>query len=497
MRPWLLIVSTAVLALTELFLLIGSYVLPRLLRETMELSGWLAMPLLGVGLMGYALYLLWRDNSQPQTTRLRLAALAIGFCILAGGLAACHPHGFAYLSSPILSPASNTYYYTAKQEGNLWALLRDYHTKMPDFGCHAQTQAAGPVLFFGLLGRFYAALPTTVPVAETLLALNPCISPDVIAKQLSKWWSYDVSALDVCSALFCGWTTILLAALTVFPLYSLGVELVGRRVGVVAVGAYTLFPSLSLFAAGIDQVHPLLTVTAGLFVMRSLRAHREDTPRASVAWALAAGVTVAIALFLSLGMLALLVLLALAVVLSVTIQASGGKRLAAVLSLWKPAIALLLPIVAFFALLYIVAGYNTISVLQTSDSLRTHGYNVLWFRPYWRYVWLNWIEAAIFAGPMLIAVILGTFWAFRKSVQHPELWALILALVILLVLMDVSGKARGETYRIWLFLAPYFALTCAGMTLADEDKVVSLVGVGILTVIYLFVLRFFIHVWGF
>jgi len=116
MRPWVLPAAAIILAAVELFLLLGSYILPDpLLRhQPMPFSGWIVMALLGCLCLGYGLCLLWRNDTSPGTVRRRLVFIALSLWVFTVGLTVCHPSGFSYLPSLVLNPASNSYYQTSR-----------------------------------------------------------------------------------------------------------------------------------------------------------------------------------------------------------------------------------------------------------------------------------------------------------------------------------------------------------------------------------------------
>ncbi len=494
-----LVVVSGAIGLGQIGLLASGAVFPEMLRKVTGPSGWLAMSAFGLVVIAAALHLLWHGDDNRRERIGALAAVVVGLCCLSAGLTVSNPHGFAYLSGLVLNPASNSYYQTARGAGSLWALLGDYHLKMASFISHAQTQGAGPVIFFGALGRLYDGPlhGATEWVARVLLDLKPGLAAGDLASEFSRWWGYPITADDVASTLLVGLTVLFLSGLTVFPLYALVREAGGRRAAVVATAAYCLIPAMLLYSCAIDQVYPLLTATAALFVVRSLAAHREAALRRTLGWAAAAGLVLAVALFLSLGAAGVVALLAIAALGSVLARAEKGRRLAEALALWRPALALAAPIVLLFGLLYLAAGYDLLAVARTSDAIRMYGYDHLWGRPYGRYLWLNWAEALLFAGPLLVPTLAGALRSVRRLKQQPEAACLILATCVVLVLIDVTGKIRGETSRMWLFLAPCAALACGMTTLDERLGRRTLAVVAALAAAFVLVLYHIVRVWGY
>jgi hypothetical protein len=75
-------------------------------------------------------------------------------------------------------------------------------------------------------------------------------------------------------------------------------------------------------------------------------------------------------------------------------------------------------------------------------------------RPYLPWLWLHFWEWALFTGVPLIVIWL-------HGVRIREKFVLTKALALTMVVLLVSGTARGETGRVWLFFSP-FVLISAG-----------------------------------
>ncbi|MCE5241250.1 hypothetical protein LLH23_22525 [bacterium] len=491
-----LVCAAALVGLVELALLLARLIVPEIQRRVLAPSAWLVLPLLGLVLLGYALMQMWRRPGPTRQVGAYLLVAVIGLTLLAGGLTVTHEWGFGYLPALVLNPASNSYYQTAREAGSLSDLLRDYDAKMTGFSSHAQTQGAGPVVCFGLLSRLLDALPTTQPVAETLLALRPGVTGDFLAKQYSRFWSYDISAQQVASALGCGWTMVLLAALALIPLYALGYGLGGGKLAVAAVGAYAVLPSLTLYSGAMDQAYPLVVAGTMLGFVRGYRACAAGRQRAAVGWALLAGLLLALGLFLSLGMGVVGAGFVIIIGLVVLLQRDASERVPLLRRLGPVLLAGLAPVLVVFAGLKLVAGYDMLSVMRVSDAYRMYGYNHLWGRPYMPFLWRNLIEAAAFVGPLLAAGAWGTWLAWRDRASHALLAAVIIALPVMLIVLDVSGKIRGETSRMWLLLAPWFALTC-GVAGTEEGAGSRVAWVALMAAAYTVIVRHCVHVWGF
>jgi hypothetical protein len=77
----------------------------------------------------------------------------------------------------------------------------------------------------------------------------------------------------------------------------------------------------------------------------------------------------------------------------------------------------------------------------------------------------NLVDLLLFAGPLVVGgFVAGVVQAWRRLVggRGGSAVNLALALGLLVVALDVSGTARGEVGRLWLFLMPLLAVVAAG-----------------------------------
>jgi hypothetical protein len=95
-------------------------------------------------------------------------------------------------------------------------------------------------------------------------------------------------------------------------------------------------------------------------------------------------------------------------------------------------------------------------------ALQQHYELVTSLRRYEWWVFYNLLDLLIFAGPLVVvgfaAALLATFRRFTTF--HP-IHAFTLALALLILALDLSGSARGEVGRLWLFFMPLLTLVAA------------------------------------
>ena len=80
-------------------------------------------------------------------------------------------------------------------------------------------------------------------------------------------------------------------------------------------------------------------------------------------------------------------------------------------------------------------------------------------RSYWPWLWMGLVDAGVFAGLPLVCVAAlalarqGRAWL--RGAARPQ--ALLWALALLVALLAVTGKNRGETARLWMIFMPLAA----------------------------------------
>jgi methylthioxylose transferase len=111
-------------------------------------------------------------------------------------------------------------------------------------------------------------------------------------------------------------------------------------------------------------------------------------------------------------------------------------------------------LVAFYAALYAVSGFDPIGTLQATEEVYRRG--IASIRPYW--YWM-----------------LGSPAAFLRVLGLPILWyalralaarrTVAIAIFAVLAVAAVAGFTKAETERIWLFFAPFVCLAAAASAL--------------------------------
>jgi hypothetical protein len=492
-RVTLPLAVAALLTVAVLWLIATGRALTALARGPVSVGLWLGLALPLLGLAGWLLVRLARQGRDvsPIGPLLGVATLTFGLYVSS---CLAHPWGFAYPAALTLNPASNSYYQTAAESGGLWLMLRDYEKKMPAMVSHAQTAGAGPVLFYGVLRGCFRGRGLTEAVGETLLGLSPGVPLAQWTATFRRAWQYPITEEDVTAALLVALAVLALAAAGVVPAGLLGWELGGPRGAAAAAALWLLTPGLTIYTCCVDQVYASIAAVILLAWLRAARAAPEARGQ-GLAWAALASLMLTLGVIGSFGLLALgapLLVLGL-----LHAPRPGGLRVLAP----RLAVLVLGPLIGY-AVLKVAAGYDLLAVTRVEDYLRMQVHIASWGRPYRVYLWLNLSEPALMSGPPLLVALIaaglppGGAAALRRGQAWPVGTAIAAALVLTLLAMDVSGRTRGETSRIYLFLTP---VACAVAAAAAERPGARrwAVSLAVLGALWLVGLRAVLNVWAF
>jgi hypothetical protein len=252
---------------------------------------------------------------------------------------------------------------------------------------------------------------------------------------------------------------LLAAAIIVMPAYGLARLLLHGRARQLATVLTAIIPALLLFTPKSVQLYALLTLI--LFWTFQSAIARDSLWRF-----LLAGTLISLMTYLSLGNAVLFPLLLLYAVLfqwlSIGHQNHGPVKYNGWLNLLKQLFVLAVGAASLWLLTWLIWGVPPWSIAQVG--LQQHYNLVTNLRRYdWWVVW-NLIDLNLFAGWPLMLGFLGSqilalhVWR-RKKLTAVDVLAF--CLLLLIILLDISGSARGEVGRIWLFFMPLLAYPAA------------------------------------
>jgi hypothetical protein len=356
----------------------------------------------------------------------------------------------AELVDRTLSNQASGFFEPAAKIKDINGLLRDYPQEMPSFASeHAQTHPPGLIVANWLTIQGFARLPALSQQMARLIWPLRCI--DV--------WLFERPPQVAAALGFWSLLPILAASLTLIPAFGLARHLLdGRAVRLASVLAATL-PSLLLFAPKSVQLYAPFTLILFWTFHSGLAGHSP--------WQiLLAGLLLSLMTYLSFGNAALFLLLLLYAGIRYWLIDRRQLDILGPSPTWteflKPMVVFALGMASIWLLVWIIFGTSPWAIAQVG--LQRHYDLVTRLRRYdWWLAW-NLVDLLMFAGWPLALGFLGSvalsvrLWR-QKRIASVDVLAL--SLVILIVVLDVSGSARGETGRIWLFFLPLLAFPAA------------------------------------
>lgn len=317
---------------------------------------------------------------------------------------------------------------------------QDWTAVMARLGGHLGTSPPGLPMLYGLLNHGLSAAPGLV---------------DSLAEPLQITWCHDYALHPYTPAQWASiWTGVLLpllAALTVLPIFALARRLRPQADARLVALWWPLVPGIASFGASWSTVYPLLSAAAFLPLLVALEA---ESRRGRWGGALAAGLLSGIATFIHFAFLPILGLFGLYTLGTWWVRRSAAARPPHRIG-WAINIGLAfgLGLLLPWAVFWLAGGDDPLSILRASLD-----YHLDLDRPYWFWVWFHVWDFALWAGLGLMLLAAAGLWhALRqRDAQPPPL--LTVALFLTLLIMTTSATTRGESGRIWLFLAPFLLL---------------------------------------
>ncbi len=303
---------------------------------------------------------------------------------------------------------------------------------------HIALSPPGLPLFYYTLNRVLAAVPGVADLLGMPLRLYQCQNYTIMA----------YSNAQLASAWF-GVLMPVWAGLTVFPLYRAG----GRLAAV----WWPLVPSLALFTPTWNTFYPLLGLVAYLLLDAGVRASlRQDRRLRAYAAVAGSGILVSFATFANISIVPLVGFLGLYAGV-VYLQAYWQRAIPLRALLTRAAatgVLFALGLSSVWALYYLVSGVTPMAILG-----QALGQHLELDRPYLPWVFLHLYDLALFTGfPVVALAVAGIAKHMRTFRAIDPLGA---ALALTLIVLALSGTARGETGRVWLFFVPYILILAA------------------------------------
>ncbi|MFQ6133710.1 MAG: hypothetical protein ACE5R4_16835 [Armatimonadota bacterium] len=416
-----------------------------------------------------------------------VAALVLGAFLLQVAIVAMPDAGVPMLVAATYSEVSTEYFAAAWQVRDPGSYLRAYHEHMVGAQYHVGTHPPGAVLLYYALIRAYWLVPGLAEGFGRLLETGLGAEPEAIARWSRVPGTEPFPEGAVGPAAFCSLVVTFLGAVSLAPIYWLAMVLGSHHGRAIAGTAlFATVPSLLLFVPALDHVLLLFAATVLALLVAGWR-------RGKLWLSAIAGLVWGVGCFVSFGLLALGPVVVLFLGLAVWGGRAGGpfgrlragscptkgrqvaartrllqdmRTESAGAGLRRAAVHLGLVcagVVVVGLVVWLGLGVRLPEVW--AQGMAAHR-EVTAGRTYSTWVWMNLLELALFLGlPTTAALVATAYWALRRRGQGDgqiTLTYLALAALATILLLDVSGRLRGEVGRIWLFLMPPLVLLAAG-----------------------------------
>ncbi|HEY4720226.1 MAG TPA: hypothetical protein VII92_00150, partial [Anaerolineae bacterium] len=397
-----------------------------------------------IPLIVLALYVIvcvrWLGRSQkiPSTRFLIFVTLAAPIIQLALASAVSRQPLLQFFG-PTVSVHNSGYFTTAVATPDLTDLLTRYSSIMPTLPIHAQSHPPGPIVMQWAGWQFFQSWPALADSIALPLRTLQCHNPGLMALDNSQIASASLGML-----------LPLIGALAVWPMFAFGKRVVGAQAALLAVALFPVMPLFAMWPAQWDQIYPLL-LFIGLYL-----AH--TGLEACSLWRLfAAGVPLSIATFFSVGNSVLIAIVGLYGVAWITLNPEDGRKikLRDLVSSWlKWIIAFALGCASIWIAYALLYRANPLDVLSTGSRLAWE--STTGSRSYG--LWLAWnpIDFAAFLGVPIVLLLLLNLRKILKLSRN--VWPLMIATCVTLILLDLSGIVRGEVGRLWIYFGPLVTL---------------------------------------
>jgi hypothetical protein len=403
--------------------------------------GWAIIPRLVPGIAVLGVYLLGAWKLRHRRKLIYLGWVLLGTILLPVALLVVLNAPFYRLYTRTVSSVTTGGYTAGSEIETLAEALRQWPSRMAggEIGdsIHMTLSPPGwPVLYYSG-ARLFAFFPT---ISDTVgMALRPlqCDNPSIMVHtnaQIASAW------LGILSPVW--------GALTVLPLYGLGRRIGSESVARTAAAWWLVVPALSLFMATLNTPYPFMATAVIALLVAGLT--QRSRWRAFVSLSLA-GCCTAVCLVFNFSFAPLILMCGWLMLLFW--QENRGKPFSRdVYRLILVGVQFAVGLVIVLGAYWLITGHHLLDLLLTA--LKRH---LELERPYLPWLWLHTWDVAIFVGlPFFGLFLLGLVVLPRCRMRR-----VAIALSLTLLTLVVSGTARGETGRVWMFFMPFMLLVAA------------------------------------
>lgn len=420
---------------------------------TMPWRGWLIPPLVGTLLLiAWTWRGVTRGFARPWLAVSGAVLLAFGTIF---AFAVSLPAGVLYPMGVILTDGSNSYFSAAVRITEPLVFLTGF-PDIPGLGQHAATQSPLlTLLHFGLAELFRGA-PFQL-LADELSWITYGMSLTDAAASFNLAFDTTYTGSDLGAALWIAMSFLFAGCAAAWPLHAFVRREVDEPAAALAVGLWLLSPALWAYTACVDQLYVPIFVILTILLSRDLRRwdHRAKGGWHPVALAVFGswGLVVGLLATVNFGFITLPVWLSgLATMLLLRRRRVTVPRRVVT---WLTIAAITACAVAVGVLLPYLFGYRVLAAMGQSHEAIAPG----WGRSYPLWLLLDWPEYFLGVGWPVATIALAALFSRRWGSARPLAPHGYLAVLFgLLLLLDVSGRIRGEVSRMWMLYTPILLL---------------------------------------
>jgi Dolichyl-phosphate-mannose-protein mannosyltransferase len=392
-----------------------------------------ALPLIVIAViyLGGAWVLLRRENNRLLILWALVGAIAIPLAVIAVRADDVLYTLFTRTASGI---ATGPHQAGATIDWSNWLDWPDVMHSFEGISVHVALAPPGLPLVYHVLNGIFDVFPVVADSLHRALLPYQCANYSLLAYTSAEWAS--------------AWFGVLMpvwGALAVWPLFFVARRLSDSQSARFAVTWWSLVPALVMFVPTWNTFYPLIGLVAFWCLLRGLEK--------GAFWLILSGLLAGLLTFANFSLVPLLGLFAFYAILdwwqSRAQHAVPLQRLI-VIGVWF-ALGLILPWLGYG----LASGFTPLDLLQLAMSE-----HLSLDRPYLPWLWLHFWEWALFTGlPLIVLWLLNAIKGKRDFLG--------LSLLLTMIILILSGTARGETGRVWLFFSP-FVLIVAAFTLQNR-----------------------------
>ncbi len=320
-----------------------------------------------------------------------------------------------------------------------WSNWLDWPTVMQSFvgrSVHVALAPPGLPLIYHAANDVLGALPGAADSLQRTLLPYQCANYSLLAYSSAEWAS--------------AWLGILMpvwGALAVWPLFFITRRLSDSQAARIAVTWWPLGPALVMFAPTWNTFYPFVALVAFWCLLRGLEGR--------FFWILVSGLLCGLLTFANFSLVPLLGLFGFYAVFhlwqsrahdptGISVGHLAPLQRLVLIGVWF-GLGLILPWLVYG----LASGFAPLDLLHVAMSE-----HLALDRPYLPWLWLHFWEWALFTGVPLIALWLLNVVKGKRDI-------LGLSLLLTMIVLLLSGTARGETGRVWLFFSPFVLIAAA------------------------------------